>query len=160
MRSTGLPCDSTGTFLPEGALPPPREGRRDPDDWFPWESEGQYRLTDFLYSKAQLSQGNVDELLRILPLVSPGTDASSFLYRNHKEMLSTIDKIEVRDVPWEHFSCRYRGEVSDQSPSWMKKSYTVHHRDPLEVTKQILANTSFAKSMDFAPYLDYDKNHV
>ena len=37
----------------------------------------------------------------------------------------------------------------------MKQEYEVHCRDPLEVVRNILMNTEFDGSLDFAPYKEY-----
>lgn len=152
-----MPCNARGEYLHCGAPPAPRLEPHDFGDWTPWRSRGEFELAEFLYAGEQMSNGNTDKLLRILdshfaPIGAP--------FANHKELHSQIDAIRVGDVPWQSFSCRYKfeGTLTDLSPSWMRKEYKVHFRDPLSVIKNILADKAFVNTMDYAPYLEYNAN--
>ena len=113
----------------------------------------EFELTQLLFKDAQMSKGNVDHLMQILSRSAPNGTAP---FHNYKDLLARIDAIEVGDVTWESFVCKYEGDISDESPSWMSQGYEVHYRDPLDVIKNILSNTDFKNRMDYAPYLEYD----
>ena len=92
----------------------------------------------------------MDELMQILSATSrsSGPTAPFFNYKH----CSLIDAIDIGDVLWQIFICRYNGNVADDSPSWMKQGYEVHYRGPLQVVRNILSNTEFNGKMDYAPY--------
>ena len=100
----------------------------------------EYELTDFLYWDTQMSEGHINRLMEIW---SANMQEGTSPFSNCKHLQTHIDSIEVGDVPWQSFSCKYRGTVTEESPTWMKQEYEVHCRDPLEVVRNILANTEF-----------------
>ena len=99
-----------------------------------------------------MSKGHINRLMEIW---SANMQEGTSPFSNCKHLQTRIDSIEVGDVPWKSFSCKYRGTVMEESPTWMKQEYEVHCRDPLEVVKNILANTEFDESLDYAPYKEY-----
>lgn len=147
-----MPCDANGNFLPEDRPPAAREEPHQPDDWFPYDSKESFELAELIYTGVQMSAGHIDELLRIWSVRA--SNRAPFL--SHKHLYHCIDSTTIGEVPWQEFSLQYGGEVDDSSPSWKQKSFAVHYRDPVAVAKDILANTSFADSMDYVPYLDFD----
>ena len=152
---SGWICDKSGAFLPKGT-PPPARNDHVQSDWYPWEDKADFLLSDFLFRKAQMSNGHIDELFEILSKFSPTSSLDR--YKGHKDVHAKIDAVKVGDTPWKHFSCNFNGKVNDNSPSWMKQSFFVHYRDPLEIAKQILDNPIFADRLDYAPYAEFDKS--
>ena len=136
--------------MPEGAPPAPREETRTDGDWGSYRDKQGFLFAEFAFRKAQLSATNIDELLKIWSI-----KGDNLPFVNHKDMYASIDATDVGNVLWKRFSCRYRGEIDEDSPSWKKKEYYVHYRDPLAVVKEMLANTTFDGQMDYAPYLEY-----
>lgn len=51
-------CNSEGKFLPEGSPPPPKQNNA--KDWSPYEDEIQFRCTDFLYQKVEMSAPDIN----------------------------------------------------------------------------------------------------
>ena len=51
-------CNSEGKFLPEGSPPPPKQNNA--NDWSPYEDEIQFRCTDFLYQKVEMSAPDIN----------------------------------------------------------------------------------------------------
>ena len=102
-----------------------------------------------------MSEGNVDKLMQILSAAS-SFSGSTAPFQNYKHMCTLIDTVEVGDVPWQTFMCKYNGNVTEDSPSWMKQGYEVHYRDPLQVVKNILSSTEFNGKMDYTPYIETD----
>ena len=99
-----------------------------------------------------MSEGNVDKLMRILSAAS-SFSGSTAPFQNYKHMCTLIDTVEVGDVPWQTFMCKYNSNVTNDSPSWMKQGYKVHYRDPLQVVKNILSSTEFNGKIDYTPYI-------
>ena len=151
--SSGLPCDNSGNPLPAGALPPAREV--DPG-WAPSDDEQQFRLADFLYRKAEMSAGNIDELLEIWALnMAQADDLGPFSM--YEQMYGAIDSISFGDAPWRCFSAGYQGDKAPNHPSWQDAEYDVWYRDPAVVIKQLFDNPDFDKQFDYAPYVGLNK---
>ncbi|KIK13128.1 hypothetical protein PISMIDRAFT_119480, partial [Pisolithus microcarpus 441] len=49
---TAQRCDSQGCFLPKGALPLPH-GQKLPNDWTPYCSQSEFKVTEFLFTHTQ-----------------------------------------------------------------------------------------------------------
>lgn len=143
--------------MPNGTAPVPIDEPRGPEDWFPYQSKEAFELADFLYSKNQMSGGGIDELLQIWSSTLSSNGLSP-PFQDHNDLYDHIDATTVGDVPWQSFSCHYAGQVTENSPAWMSKHYSVHYRDPLAVVKEMLGNTTFKGQIDYVPYLDFGKN--
>lgn len=154
--SIGLPCDSQGNFLPEGAPPPPWD-RPPTDDYSPFKNRADFELADLIFRKDQMSASSINELLEIWAATLPENQDPPFL--NHRHLYDTIDAIEVGDAPWNSFSVSFNGEIpeGDRTP-WKHAQYDVWFRDPHLVLKNQLANTDFATEMDFAAKEVTDEN--
>ena len=154
--SIGLPCDSQGNFLPEGAPPPPWD-RPPTDDYSPFKNRADFELADLIFRKDQMSASSINELLEIWAATLPENQDPPFL--NHRHLYDTIDAIEVGDAPWNSFSVSFNGEIpeGDRTP-WKHAQYDVWFRDPHLVLKNQLANTDFATELDFAAKEVTDEN--
>ncbi|KAI6139091.1 hypothetical protein BKA82DRAFT_4332380 [Pisolithus tinctorius] len=148
-------CDAEGNFLPDDAPPPPRV-QKSLDDWTPYRNRLEFKLTDFLFTHAEMSAKKLDTLLEIwaASLLALGGDP---LFNNHAELYHVIDSTCVGEVPWEDFTIQYTAEVQDKETApWMFDNYDVWYRDPQKVIHNILASSDLAAEMDYVPYQEYN----
>lgn len=142
-----------GYDLEPGAPPQDHSGDSRPD-WSPFTSQAQFETADFLFKKVEMSQADIDTLMRLWAATTPDGRAP---FLNHQEMLSTIDTIEIGDVPWQSFTAKYSGEIPPTNPpDWMTKEYTVYFRDPLSVVRSMISNPDFKDQFDYAPYREFE----
>jgi len=50
--------------LPPVCPPSSKENNASPDDWTPYTNQAQFELAELLYPKAQMSAGNIDQLMK------------------------------------------------------------------------------------------------
>jgi Plavaka transposase len=114
-------------------------------------------MADLLYSKVQMSGGDVDALLDVH--VRTGGELP---FSNHNELHAVIDGVAVGDVPWESFTVQYNNSIGDDvnvpQPKWKSDVHEVFYRDPRLIVHQMLANPGFKDGMDFAPYRAFDQS--
>ena len=123
-------------------------------DWGSFTSQVQFETADFLFKKAEMSQGDVDTLMRLWASTTADHCAP---FENHQEMLAAIDSIQEGDAPWNSFSAKYSGvHPPAKSPDWMVKEYTVYYRDPLTVMRNMIANPAFDRQFDYSPYMEFE----
>jgi len=74
-------------------------------------------------------------------------------FANHKDLYSTIDAIELGDIPWQSFTISYSGDLpeGDQAPPWMTAEYEIWFRDPERMLSQQISDPSVAGEIDYAP---------
>ena len=150
---TGTPCDSDGYDLENGVSPRIPSGESSPN-WSPFDSQVQFETADFLFKKAEMSQGNVDILMELWASTTPDGQAP---FQNH-QMLVTIDGIDGGDISWQSFTAKYSGtKPPGNAPDWMLKEYTVFFRDPLAVVRNIISNPDFDGQFDYAPYMEFEE---
>ena len=151
--TTGTPCDRDGYDLEHGAVPEAQpEGPR--PSWSPFNSQEQFETADFLFKKAEMSQGNIDILMELWAATTGDGQAP---FQDHWEMLATIDAIDYGDTPWQSFTASYSGtKPPSDPPDWMLKDYTVFFRDPLAVVRKIISNPDFNGQFDHAPYMEFE----
>ena len=148
------PCDALGQFLEDGASPalPPSKS---PDDWTPYRNRVEFETAEFLYTRNQMSAGDINALLDLwaATLLKHGDKPP---FADCRDLYKTIDSTPVGDVKWKSFPVRYTGEKPEcDIPSWMDQSYDVWYRDPHEVVHNMLANPNYANEMDYSPYREY-----
>jgi len=149
----GTPCDLDGYDLRPGV---PAQDCRDglQSDWSPFSSQVQFETTDFLFRKVEMSQTDINTLMR---LWASTTSDGCALFQNHQEMLATIDAINLGDIPWQSFSVKYSGAVPPANPpNWMLCEYTVFFQDPLSVVWSMISNPDFKGQFDYAPYREFE----
>ena len=152
--SVGLPCDADGNSLPPGTPPPPRPLPATP--WDPYASGVQFKTADFLYRRAKMSAGNIDELLDIwAESMENGEDPP---FRSHEELYDTIDATWHGDAPWTCLAVSYNGETTPNSPTWQLDEWEVFYRDPDLVLSHLLDNPDFDGLFDYAVYVGLDKS--
>lgn len=146
-----MPCNETG-FLPLNTPPPPRT-KKISDDWSPYDDESQFKLADFLYTKCQMSAGNINELLEIW---AARDESAPFM--DHRDLYATIDSTDIAtDSRWKSFSLEYEGEIpAEDVPSWMTVQQEVWYRDPRILVHGILANPDFKNDFDPCAYREYN----
>jgi hypothetical protein len=94
-------------------------------------SQAQFETADFLFKKAEMSQGNVDILMELWASTTEDGDAP---FQDHQEMLVAIDTIDNGDTPWQTFNASYSGmRPPGDPPDWMLKEFTIFVRDLLTV---------------------------
>ena len=151
----GTPCDQEGYDLENGA-PPPSQITDALPDWGPFDSQVQFETTDFLFKKTEMSQGDVDILMRLWASTTMDHHAP---FENHHDMLTTIDSIQDGDSPWHSFSAKYsRDPPRMNPPDWMIKEYTVYYHDPLTVIRNMISNPSFNGQFDYSPYMEFEND--
>lgn len=153
----GLPCDSEGAFLLNGVPRRRWPYRTDPAaaDWAPFQSRAAFELAELLYTKVEMSEGNMDELMEIwaATLVQ---HSDTPVFANSEELLTTIDEIAHGEVAWECFDISYNGARPDaDEPPWMNATHRIWYRDPRQLILNMLANPDFAGRFDFAPFQEF-----
>ena len=151
----GLPCDPNGNPLPLGTPPPPRPLPETP--WYPFVDGVQFKTADFLYRRAEMSAGNINELLDLWAELMETGDATS-PFKSHDHVYETIDATHHGDAPWKCFVVSYNGEVTRPCPSWHMDKWEVFYRDADIVVTQMLGNPDFNGQFDYAAYVGLDKS--
>ncbi|KAG2106172.1 uncharacterized protein F5147DRAFT_746322 [Suillus discolor] len=153
-KLNGHPCDATGQFLADGATPapPPSKSR---DDWTPYRNRIEFETVEFLYTRNQMSAGNINILLDLwVATLLKHNDKPPFA--DCRDLYKTIDSTPVGDVKWQSFKIQYMGEKpAHDVPPWMTESHDVWYRDPHEVIRNMLANPDYATEMDYQPYREF-----
>ncbi|KAI0284149.1 hypothetical protein BC826DRAFT_919946, partial [Russula brevipes] len=134
--------------------PPPPFPERMPDDYYPYESQADFELADFLFRKDQMSGNRIDELMEIWAAQQTalyGDSETGPPFANARDLYNVIDATDLGDVPWQAFSVKYNGEIPNDPPNWMSASYDVWFRDPLTVMEGQIGNREFSEEVDYAP---------
>lgn len=151
------PCDADGLDLEDPTAPPPPRPTPSPNDYTPFTSRAEFQLAEFLYKKAEMSAGLVNELMEILASYFAAYDDDP-PFEGHSDLLKTIDGITLGTVPWESFTGRYNGPLPTDGPipEWMTTDYEVHYRDIHELVRQMIANPDFKDEFDYTPYQEFE----
>lgn len=97
-----------------------------------------------------MSAGKLNELMQLWAATLPEDEDPPFA--DHNDLQAAIDEIAEGEVPWQAFTVSYNGALPEgEVPSWMTRQYEVWFRCPRELGKNMLANSDFAKEMDFVP---------
>ncbi len=152
MNVVGLPCDINGYPLPPRTPPPPPPLPDSP--WEPYANAVQFKTADFLYRRAEMSAGNIDELLDVwAESMQIGEDPP---FCSHDDMYDTIDATRHGDAPWRCFAVSCSGEVDIHSPTWQQDEWEIYYRDPSVVLTHLLNNPDFDGLFDYAAYVGLD----
>ena len=146
--------------LPSGSPPSPHQNDVSPDDWTPYNSQAQFELAKLLYTKAPMSAGNINQLMKTgAAHGAKHGDEPPFL--DHKDLYKTIDTTTTSHVPWQSFVTSYDGKIPWQGKvlSWMTAEHTVWFRNPHLLVHNILSNPNFKDMFVTPPYQEYDTNH-
>jgi hypothetical protein len=144
------------------------------DDFFPFTDEEEFQFADFLYTREQMSAGNIDILMQLM--AAWHTSHTSRLdevsgnefnesepidppFNSANHMYNVIDSIPLGDVPWEGFKVTYNDNIPEHNPPrWMTKTFEVWFRNPLEVLEAQIGNPDFDGGIDYAPKQVLGKN--
>lgn len=134
------------------------------NDWAPFRDRVQFEFADLIYRRNQMPMSQINVVLELwqasMLLAHEDLTEENAPFSDAKDMLSTIDSIEVGDAPWMSFVCERSAELPEDAPDWMTHNYEVWYRDPVKTVENMLANPDFKDEFDFVPYLDYDKGNV
>ncbi|KAG1752758.1 hypothetical protein EDD22DRAFT_981647 [Suillus occidentalis] len=156
--TSGLKCNINGDFIDQNSPPPLRTDAL-PTDWVPYESRVAFETAEFLFTRNQMSAGQIDTLLDLWAATLIQYDDSP-PFASHRDLYDTIDSTPLGDVAWESFSMSYKGvKPAENVPPWMKATYEVWFRDPRLLIHNILANPDFDGEIEYTPYRDYDDNN-
>ncbi|KAF8815301.1 hypothetical protein BYT27DRAFT_7226011 [Phlegmacium glaucopus] len=124
----------------------------DPTDYFPFHDEDEFHIADFLFTRTQMSAGNIDILMNLWASRQERKhEEVDPPFSNARDLHTRIDLISLGDIAWEAFKVMYDGEVPPDSPSWMTKEYEVWYRNPLDVMEAQIGNPALSHEIDYAP---------
>ncbi|EPQ59878.1 hypothetical protein GLOTRDRAFT_103769 [Gloeophyllum trabeum ATCC 11539] len=148
------PCNEDREYLPNYIQPP---GRELPgiDNWFPFDSRPSFQFAELIFKKVQMSAGNIDELLEIWAAHNTLSGSNNTVFKDAKDLYSTLDSIPYGDAPWSSFTVHYTGELPPDAPSWKRAEYTVYCRDARTIAHNILDNPGFDGKFDYIPFEEY-----
>ncbi|KAG1902517.1 uncharacterized protein F5891DRAFT_1127522 [Suillus fuscotomentosus] len=141
------PCNVTGRFLADGAPPTPPP-IKSPNDWAPYRNRVEFETAEFLYTRNQMSAGDINTLLDLW--------AATLLKHNDKlpfadyyhDLYKTIDAMPVGDVKWQSLKVQYTGEKPKTNVlPWMDQFH--------DVIWNMLGNLDYTTEMDYWPYHEY-----
>ncbi|KAG2133568.1 uncharacterized protein EDB93DRAFT_1242859 [Suillus bovinus] len=120
--------------------PPTPPPIKSPDDWAPYRNRVEFETAEFLYTRNQMSAGDINILLDLwAATLLKYNDKPPFA--DHRDLYKTIDATPV-------------ARETNVLP-WMDQSHDVWYRDPHEVIQNMLGNPDYATEMDYRPYREY-----
>ena len=100
-----------------------------------------------------MSAANTDTLMTMVAKLRD----REFLFKGHSDIYDTIDASDMGGVSWQCLYFQYQGKIpDDQVPEWMTALYDVYYRDPRDVIKDMIADTTFKHAFDYVPYQEFD----
>ena len=143
-------------------MPPPPRPSRPENEFYPFRDRLEFEVADFLYSREQMSAGNIDFLSMLWAAhMAPlgGTPPLS----GHKDLYETIDSIPFGDIPWQSEKLVYSNSESSQDGQrqsrerrpWQSKEYEIWFRDPLKVLHAMLENPEFESQFEYTPFREF-----
>ncbi len=115
----------------------------------------QFRLADFTFHKAELSEARTNELLKIFADTMANTGGEG-PFASAKALYTAINDIPYSSLLWKCFISEPRVNLPESAPVWQTETYKIWYRDPDVIVWNILANPNFADSFDPLPYLETD----
>ena len=112
-------------FVPVNA-PPESPTLKANDDWSPFTSWVGFKLADFLFTDAELSQKKINHLLELwAATLVPHND--TVLISNYPSLHRQINAIGLSNIQWEHAYLKYEGSLPTETrlPEWMTTEYDV-----------------------------------
>ena len=151
-----MPCDANGNYVDPSTPPPPHRGTDSPNDWTPYGSRLKFKTAEFLFSRNQMSAGNIDILLDLWAAsLFKHNDQPPFA--SHQDLYGTIDATPLGDVPWDTFCVCHKGiQPEGEVPPWMDAGFDVWFRNPRTLVRNILSNSDFDNKFDYAPLQEHD----
>jgi hypothetical protein len=105
---TGCICDKNSNFL-DPSTPPPPYTAHSSNDWTPYRNQLKFECAEFLYTKNQMSTGDIDKILHLWE-VTLAVHNNNPLFADHRDLYKTIDTTPLGDVAWQSFSLQYNGD--------------------------------------------------
>lgn len=102
-----------------------------------------------------MSQGDVDQLLRIWAARELENAGSHPPFTNIDELLAIIDSIKYGEAPWNAFTIRYSGDTDKHASDWKKQDYVIYTRDSYTVLQNMLSSADFKDSFDYQPFEEF-----
>ncbi|KAG6914489.1 hypothetical protein DXG01_016963, partial [Tephrocybe rancida] len=154
----GLPCDSNGEFLPEGAAPPPWD-HPPPSDFSPYEDQQQFELADLLFRRDEMASQTLNDLMQVWGARHCDKGPP---FHSTQHLHDVIDSTAIGGAPWQSFTVYYNGDIDSidiEAEPWKIKGFDVWYRDPRVVLHNQLGNPDFDGEMDHAPKRVYDSKN-
>ncbi|KAJ7482263.1 hypothetical protein B0H11DRAFT_2418405 [Mycena galericulata] len=157
-KINGTPCDVDGNYLPPHSPPPPLASLdgQVPLSWEPFESRTEFDFAHFHFVEVQSSAGAINSALDLwaAQVLKYGED---ILWRNARELYSTIDSIQHGDAPWKVHKIRYQGPLPARTPpKWMTETYELCTRNIRTVLHHQLTTADFKEQINYAPYRQFN----
>jgi len=117
-----------------------------------------FELAELLYTRNQMPAAQIDTLMDLW-MSSALPHGAEAPFESARDLYKTIDASTAGDVKWESFKLKYEGvKPAEKVPSWMNEDYEVWYRNPRDIVRNILANTSFDGEVNTTPYRTFDAN--
>ncbi|KAL6308722.1 hypothetical protein BKA93DRAFT_725077 [Sparassis latifolia] len=154
--ATGQPCDEHGNFLPKDAPPPPPQVPA-PGDWYPYRNQTEFETAELLYTRDEMSAGNINSLLQLWAATLVKHDDHP-PFEDTKDLYQCIDNTLLGEVRWQTFNMSYKGPKPDSDvPAWMEGEYDVWFRDPHLVAQNMLSNPDFNGEIDYSIMRQFER---
>ena len=152
------PCNVRGEYLPLYARP-----EAVPDNnanpWSPFLSHVKFDFANYHFVEAQNSASLINKALDhwaacVLPFgrVAP--------WKSSSELYTTIDAINLGDLPWKTYTVRYQGPFPPGTPpKWMTQMYELCTCDLRQVLHHQLGTTAFKDNINLSPYRQFDNTY-
>ena len=102
-----------------------------------------------------MSAGNTDKMMAMATKFQHGES----LFKNHKDLCNTINAFKLGEVPWKSTPLGYQAKILDsQVPEWMTVKYELFYRNPRNVIRNMISDTTFKFVFDYIPYQDFDED--
>lgn len=110
------PCDQFGRFLPFNSPPPNLDEN---PTYAPFEDREAFELAELLFTKAEMSKGNINSLLDIWGRrnTSQGLGEDSYIFSSADEMYKVIDSVTHGSAPWKSVYLQYSGPIDADMPN-------------------------------------------
>ncbi len=113
-------------------------------------------MAELAFVRAEMSHKQMDDLFSLwaASFFAAGHESSA-PFSNHRDLLSTIDAIDVGGAPWESYKIRYNGELPPDPPKWMTQVYWLYCRNSERMVRSQLENTELDGHIDYCAYEEY-----
>ncbi|KAI5993868.1 hypothetical protein EDD15DRAFT_2387937 [Pisolithus albus] len=125
------------------------------DAWHPFTSEGHFELADFLFSREQMSGGNIDDLMHIWAALD-GKGKPPF--NSHSHLYQTIDDINQENT-WDCLEMHHVEAKNPNAAPWKQTTYQICLRDAGKLVEKQLSNPDLKEFIDYSPHLLFGENH-
>ncbi|KIK27133.1 hypothetical protein PISMIDRAFT_93372, partial [Pisolithus microcarpus 441] len=143
-----------GNYLPPKTPPLPQPVNPQ-DALHPFTSQGHFELPDFLFSKEQMSGGNIDDLMHIWAALD-GKGKPPF--NSHSHLYQTIDDINQEDT-WDCLEMHYVEAKNPNAAPWKQTTYQICLCDAGKLVEKQLSNPDLEEFIDYSPCLVFGENH-